>query len=347
MLTFNQAEWGDTPDGTNAASILVNNFFTVYQSGVFELGSLSRFVAFWQSAESIEVYLPAIGAPGPLDVSLIDPMSSSSGSLGGDVAALQLDVDFNDAGIVRGTVATHFGDLILYNVPATPDLDHLTVRQALAALEAAVGGLPTADSYSDLDTLAIQLSSAFFMGAPTTFAQDHLAAPQDTDGDGVPDATDNCPTVANAGQADADGDGVGDACDNCVNVANPRVPAPFDAFLAANPWATLTGGQRDDDHDGYGNKCDAKFPGVTGAVVNSGDLGQFRASLGKSRAGDTCGTTGTRPCAIFDLDEAGATISSSDLGAFRSLNGKVVGPKCPTCPIDCAAGTAGTCGPVP
>jgi hypothetical protein len=36
---------------------------------------------------------------------------------------------------------------------------------------------------------------------------------QDADGDGVPEAVDNCPGVANASQLDADGDGFGDACD--------------------------------------------------------------------------------------------------------------------------------------
>ncbi len=35
----------------------------------------------------------------------------------------------------------------------------------------------------------------------------------DMDGDGVDDATDNCPNTANPGQEDFDGDGVGDACD--------------------------------------------------------------------------------------------------------------------------------------
>ncbi len=35
----------------------------------------------------------------------------------------------------------------------------------------------------------------------------------DTDGDGIGDTFDNCPTVPNPGQEDRDGDGVGDACD--------------------------------------------------------------------------------------------------------------------------------------
>ena len=39
------------------------------------------------------------------------------------------------------------------------------------------------------------------------------AAPGDRDRDGVPDAVDNCPDVANTDQADLDGDGIGNACD--------------------------------------------------------------------------------------------------------------------------------------
>jgi hypothetical protein len=42
---------------------------------------------------------------------------------------------------------------------------------------------------------------------------DLTQAPNDVDGDGVNDATDNCPNVSNADQADYDQDGTGDACD--------------------------------------------------------------------------------------------------------------------------------------
>lgn len=42
-----------------------------------------------------------------------------------------------------------------------------------------------------------------------------VAPVEDTDGDGIPDATDNCPTVPNPDQADTNGDGTGDACDAC------------------------------------------------------------------------------------------------------------------------------------
>jgi hypothetical protein len=166
------------------------------------------------------------------------------------------------------------------------------------------------------------------------------ASAPDGDADGVPDATDNCPSVANATQLDGDADLVGDACDNCTTAANARVAA---GFLATNPWATLTGGQRDDDHDGFGNRCDAKFPGVAGTIVNSSDLAQFRASNGKNRTTDSCGTIGTRPCAIYDLDETGLVLGSGDLARFRLLNGKVVGPRCASCPLPCEAGATGFC----
>jgi thrombospondin type 3 repeat protein len=50
---------------------------------------------------------------------------------------------------------------------------------------------------------------------------DDLGNP-DMDGDGVPNAADNCPSTPNPDQKDTDGDGVGDACDDCPTVADPE-----------------------------------------------------------------------------------------------------------------------------
>ena len=63
--------------------------------------------------------------------------------------------------------------------------------------------------------------------------------PGDRDGDGVTDDVDNCPDIANPGQANEDGDDRGDACDLCPHLAG-----------------TVPGTDGDDDHDGIGNQCD-------------------------------------------------------------------------------------------
>lgn len=70
--------------------------------------------------------------------------------------------------------------------------------------------------------------------------------PLDTDGDGVADAQDNCPYVANPDQMDSDGDGIGDACDQCPDTqASTAVTAagcsveqmcPCDATKSGEPW---------------------------------------------------------------------------------------------------------------
>lgn len=71
----------------------------------------------------------------------------------------------------------------------------------------------------------------------------------DTDDDGIPDATDNCPTVDNTDQLDTDADGVGDACDNCPKVAN----GPAQAGIPG------VGNQLDSDGDGLGDACDFTY----------------------------------------------------------------------------------------
>jgi hypothetical protein len=73
--------------------------------------------------------------------------------------------------------------------------------------------------FAQREELVMILSSS--RTAERTFVLVLIASPADderpdADGDGVPDAQDNCPHLSNPDQADADGDKVGDACDQCA-----------------------------------------------------------------------------------------------------------------------------------
>ena len=121
----------------------------------------------------------------------------------------------------------------------------------------------------------------------------------DSDADGTPDDTDNCPAVANADQADADGDDRGDACDNCRLLANN----------------TGAGAQCDSDGDGFGNRCDADLN--NNGATNAQDTTLFRQQLGQSS-----------PAPGFnkaDLNCNGA-VNAQDTTLFRALLGAPPGP---------------------
>lgn len=70
----------------------------------------------------------------------------------------------------------------------------------------------------------------------SSYDEYECASITDSDGDGVANAQDNCPSTANSNQVDMDGDHVGDVCDNCVFNSNAD--------------------QADMDSDGSGDVCD-------------------------------------------------------------------------------------------
>jgi hypothetical protein len=89
--------------------------------------------------------------------------------------------------------------------------------------------------------------------------------PPDTDGDGVPDATDNCFGTANPDQSDVDGESHGDACDNCPDLANLD--------------------QSDGDADGVGDACD-NCPQE--ANPDQADVDRMQPWRDQFPGGDTC-----------------------------------------------------------
>ncbi len=116
------------------------------------------------------------------------------------------------------------------------------------------------------ETTAIGLSAEFVNGTSDHAGFWPAARPQkndlDTDGDGIPDTGDNCPTTANVSQADMDGDGVGDACDNCPSDPNPD--------------------QLDINHDNWGNACELMGDWNRDGHVDDADWTLWADSYGRN-----------------------------------------------------------------
>jgi hypothetical protein len=94
----------------------------------------------------------------------------------------------------------------------------------------------------------------------------------DTDNDGIPDSSDNCPDNCNSSQLDADNDGAGDICDNTPGCGGCGMTAcedscdiDSDGILNAsdNCPDTCNTEQSDTDGDGIGDVCDGA-PGCGG-----------------------------------------------------------------------------------
>jgi len=160
---------------------------------------------------------------------------------------------------------------------------------------------------------------------------DRAGAP-DTDGAGIPDAADDCPTVADPMQRDRDGDGVGDACDVCPSIADPAQQdrdgdgvgdACDDCPTTPDP------AQADADHDGIGDACEPGTP----PADSDGD--------GVPDATDDCPIVANPTQLDTDGDGIGdacddcPTVASSDQ---RDRDGDGAGDACDPCPDDPACG---------
>jgi len=171
FCTYTQGGWGAVPQGNNPGTILNDNFSTVF-GGFVEVGipESAGYSMQFTSAAAIRDYLPAGRKPMPLDMDYTNPTSTKSGVFGGQVLALQLNVDLDSA----------FGGLVINGTGTS--FDTMTVGQVLDAANQALG-TPTAGYTlpSDLNDLVSFLNQGFDNCLPSGWAQQYLTA-----GDGPP-----------------------------------------------------------------------------------------------------------------------------------------------------------------
>ncbi len=171
IVTYPQALWGSASSA--AGALLLNYFFSIYTAGEVEIGvpGAAGFSAVFTSGSAIVTYLPAVGTPAPLNNDLIDPSTTSSGSFGGTVLALALNVDAS--GLTGGSSGVAFGNLSLCNM-APASLNGTSVASFLGLVNTLLGGGSNGYSIDELAPIADTLNDTFVAGAVSSFAQDHL-----------------------------------------------------------------------------------------------------------------------------------------------------------------------------
>ena len=188
FVTYSQVAWGQDVEPGNLAQELQQDFNTVFAStnDLMQIGihGSAGYSIIFDDPSYLTTFLPATGAPGVLTANLLDPATSAAGSYGGEVATMQLNIAFSDAGVLKGNLNVPFGNLVLTNL--TGDLsfaDGLTVRQVFADANTVLGGGPTPNpsvSFSDMFTLINDIDMSFNGGPPSQFAQQNFEYPAST-----------------------------------------------------------------------------------------------------------------------------------------------------------------------
>jgi hypothetical protein len=189
FVTYGQLDWptGTTTNGPGA--LLLNNFTTVYQNGIVAIGNPNAILNStccelkFDQALAVLTYLPTGGSPGPLNANIVDPafdQNTGAGPFAGDVLALQLDVDFSNAGVLP----EGFGSLVFSNLATLPLLDGDTVNELLALDNSLLAGGSGIYGIGDVSGLTAALTVAFDGGNPDAFAQESLVAPGASGGGG-------------------------------------------------------------------------------------------------------------------------------------------------------------------
>lgn len=142
------------------------------------VGTPGQFFLEFTTAGTVANYLPSTGPASTLTASLLNPATTPSGTFGGDVVALELNVAFSNAGFLHGTSKVPFGDLVLTNFSGgLSPFNALTVSEFLAIAETCLGDGSCPYGVGNVDAVAANLAFSFPGGTVSTFADSNLALP--------------------------------------------------------------------------------------------------------------------------------------------------------------------------
>lgn len=178
--------------------------------------------------------------------------------------------------VMRGGKVLYGDDALVAATTESCDVVDVCTVSKRVCLTSEVG-----KSYADLTTGAKNIYPAFQCGTPMNeptctpsrpAEYTGLPTSDDSDGDGIANAKDNCPNVFNpvrplddGKQEDTDGDGLGDACDPCPSdkdsvgcMAEKYFDRDGDGVRneVDNCGSIANADQKDGDEDGKGDACD-------------------------------------------------------------------------------------------
>jgi hypothetical protein len=131
FCSFTQVDWGLPCFFGNAGCLRDAGFPGAFPDGLTVGGAQAN--ATWTRSSAVRRYLPAIGFPGPLFGTSVNPIFTTSGTFGGQVVAAKLNV----------AIAGLDPSLVLRSACAAPGLGGKSIAEIIALSDVALNGGPT------------------------------------------------------------------------------------------------------------------------------------------------------------------------------------------------------------
>ena len=151
--TYTQDQWCLEP----AKTLLLTKFSDVFPTGMKIGDAGSPYSITFTNANALLSFLPQIGSPGALNMSYINPTSTSAGQFAGNVASLALNVALNDSGFLGSTSTTKLGNLVIASGP----MKDYKVYEVLLLANKALGGGTTPFSIQTLNDVVSNINYNF------------------------------------------------------------------------------------------------------------------------------------------------------------------------------------------